>query len=84
MLDIPKDDLVVKGIKNKVNRIRLIGRDKELSFERNGGAAWHGIPGVLQIELKPEMLDENVTVIAIDLDSPLDLYAGKGGAIESN
>ncbi len=83
-LDIPKDDVVIKGIKNKVKQIRLVGTDKTLSFERNGGAAWHGIPGVLQVELKPEMLDKNVTVIAIDLDSALDLYRGHGGAIEAN
>jgi len=84
VLDIPKDDLIIKGIKNKVEQVRLIGTDKTLAFERNGGAAWHGIPGVLQIELNSEVLDRNVTVIAIDLDSPLDLYRGLGGAIEAN
>jgi len=84
VLDIPKDDLVIKGINNKVERVRLIGTNQELKAERNGGASWMGIPGVLQVELKPEMLDQNVTVIAIDLDSPLQLYRGEGGAIEAN
>ena len=84
VLDIPKDDLVVKGIKNKVMKIRLLGSGQELSFERNGGASWRGIPGVLLIDLKPEQLDKNVTVIAIELDSPLELYRGSGGAIEAN
>jgi alpha-L-fucosidase len=84
VLDIPKDDLVIKGIKNKVEKVRLIGTNKELKAVRNGGAHWMGIPGVLQVELKPEMLDQNVTVIAIDLDSPLDLYRGEGGAVEAN
>ena len=84
VLDIPKDDLVVKGIKNKVMKIRLLGSGQELSFERNGGASWRGIPGVLLIDLKPEQLDKNVTVMAIELDSPLELYRGSGGAIEAN
>ena len=84
VLDIPKDDVVVKGIKNKVERIRLLGTDQGLIFKRNGGASWMGIPGVLQITLAPEMLDQNVTVFAIDLDSPLELYHGEGGAVESN
>jgi alpha-L-fucosidase len=84
VLDIPKDDLVIKGIKNKVEKVRLIGTNQDLIFKRNGGASWLGIPGVLQITLTPEMLDQNVTVIAIDLDSPLDLYRGEGGAVEAN
>jgi alpha-L-fucosidase len=84
VLDIPKDDLVIKGIKNKVEKVRLIATNKEKKAGRNGGAPWMGIHGVLQVELKPEMLDQNVTVIAIDLDSPLELYRGEGGAIEAN
>jgi alpha-L-fucosidase len=84
VLDIPKDDLVIKGIKNKVEKVRLIGTNQDIVFKRNGGASWMGIPGVLQVELKPEMLDPNVTVIAIDLDSPLELYRGEGGAVEAN
>lgn len=84
VLDIPKDQLVIKGIKNKVKQVRLLGGKEELAFERNGGAAWHGIPGVLMVDLKADQLDESVTVIAIDLEGPLDLYRGHGGAIEAN
>jgi alpha-L-fucosidase len=42
------------------------------------------IPGVLQVDIPHGQLDENVTVVAIDLDSPLKLYRGEGGAIENN
>jgi alpha-L-fucosidase len=82
--DIPREGIVVKGIINKVERVRMIGTDKELHFERNGGAPWMNIPGVLQIDVPGEQLDVNVTVVAIDLDSPLKLYRGEGGAIENN
>jgi alpha-L-fucosidase len=84
VLDIPKDDIVVKGIVNKVMQVRLVGTTDELLFRRNGGADWNHIPGVLQISLPVEKLDPAVTVIAIDLDSPLELYRGSGGAIEQN
>lgn len=84
VLDSPKDDIVVKGIQNKVNKVRLVGTKDDLAFKRNGGAEWMKIPGVLQITLPANKLDENVTVVAIDLDSPLELYRGSGGAIEQN
>ena len=84
VLDIPKDDLVVKGIQNKVTNVRLIGTNETLVSKRNGGAEWMKIPGVLQITLPVSKLDQNITVVAIDLDSPLELYRGSGGAIEQN
>ncbi|HLN74735.1 MAG: alpha-L-fucosidase [Methylococcaceae bacterium] len=84
VLDSPKDDIVVKGIQNKVTNVRLIGTNETLAFKRNGGAEWNKIPGVLQITVPVNKLDENVTVVAIDLDSPLELYRGSGGAIEQN
>ena len=84
VLDAPKDDIVVKGIQNKVTNVRLVGTKENLAFKRNGGAEWMKIPGVLQITLPVDKLDENVTVVAIDLDSPLELYRGSGGAIEQN
>jgi alpha-L-fucosidase len=84
VLDTPKDDIVVKGIRNKIIQIRLIGTSDILTYKRNGGAGWLKIPGVLQIKLPAEKMDQNVSVIAIDLDSPLDLYRGNGAAIESN
>lgn len=54
-----------------MGKVRLIGTNQDLIFKHNGGASWLGIPGVLQVTLTPEMLDQNVTVIAINLDSPL-------------
>jgi len=84
VLDIPKDDIVVKGIQNKVTQVRLVGTPDKLANKRNGGAEWMKIPGVLQITLPATKLDHNVTVVAIDLDSPLELYRGSGGAIEQN
>ncbi len=78
ILDIPKEDIVIKGIRNKVKKVRLLGTGDSLTFRRNGGAPWLNIPGVLLVSIPADKLDENVTVIAIDLDTPLDLYRGDG------
>ncbi len=84
VLDTPKDDLVIKGIRNNIKQIRLIGTNETLIYQRNGGATWLNIPGTLLVTLPLALMDNNVSVIAIDLDSPLDLYRGNGGAIEKN
>jgi len=84
VLDTPKDDIVIKGIQNNVKQIRLIGTTETLAYKRVGGASWLHIPGILQITLPTDKLDLNVSVIAIDLETPLELYRGNGGAIENN
>jgi alpha-L-fucosidase len=83
-LDNPKAEVVVKGIKNKILKVRVVGSNQTLNYKLNGGATWLGIPPVLLIDLPADHLDKNATVIAIELDSPLELYRGQGGAIELN
>ena len=59
--------------------------NQELNFERNGGAAWNNIPGILRIEVPQEKnLDENVTIIEVELEDALKLYRGHGNAVELN
>lgn len=84
--DSPRGEISVKGIRNKIRNIRVLGdpTDDSLKYRRSGGATWLNIPGILMIELPEEKLDEYVTVIAIDLEGKLDLYHGSGGAIEQN
>jgi alpha-L-fucosidase len=38
VLDTPKDDIVLKGVRNKIKQVRLVGTTENLSFKRNGGA----------------------------------------------
>jgi len=59
VLDNPKDDVVVKGIKNKITGVRLIGTKDALAFKRNGGAEWMQIPGLTQYSLpRQKMVSE--------------------------
>jgi alpha-L-fucosidase len=85
LFDNPKNYISLKGIQNKIKLIKVVGSNQQLSFERNGGASWNNIPGVLRIEIpKKENLDSNVTVIEVELESTLKLYRGHGNAVELN
>ena len=81
----PKDGAIsVKGIRNEIRRVTILGDEEELSTKRVGGAAWARIPGVLWIDLPREKLDEHVTVIKIELDGELDLFHSRGKEIDAN
>lgn len=85
LFDAPKNYISLKGIQNKVKSIKVVGSNQTLSFERNGGAAWNNIPGILRIEIPQEKnLDPNVTIIEVELEDALKLYRGHGNAVELN
>lgn len=85
LFDNPKNYISLKGIQNKVKSIKVLGSNQELSFERNGGAAWNNIPGILRIEIPQEKnLDTYVTVLEVELEDVLKLYRGHGNAVELN
>ncbi len=76
----PQEYIALKGIQNKVKKIRVLNTDSELTFTRSGGAKWRQIPGILRITPPAEKdADKYVTVIAVELDGPVRLcrYAGK-------
>ena len=74
LLDIPKEYVAVKGIRNEIKSVRVVGTDQTLSSKRFGGAAWRKIPGILYIDVPEEIIDDYITVIALDLEGKLDLY----------
>ncbi|RXJ49936.1 alpha-L-fucosidase [Gelidibacter gilvus] len=85
LFDTPNNYISLKGIQNKVKSIKVVGNGQELSFERNGGAAWNNIPGILRIEVpQVKNLDANVTILEVELEDPLKLYRGHGQAVELN
>jgi alpha-L-fucosidase len=84
LFDRPWDEVAVKGLLNKVQRVSVVGSGQELSHRMIGGAPWAGVPGVLWIDVPESVLDPNSTVLKVELDGPLNLYRGSGHAIESN
>jgi alpha-L-fucosidase len=85
LFDVPRHYVALKGIQNKVKSIKVIGAGQNLGFERNGGASWNNIPGILRIQVPDtESLDPYVTVLEVALEGPLKLYRGHGNAVELN
>ncbi len=83
--DIPKDGKVaLRGIKNKINRIYVVGNGAMLEHDVFSKVYWSSYPGLTYIDVPKEVLDENYTVIAVMLDGKIDLYDKVHGAIESN
>ena len=85
VFDSPKNYISLKGIQNKVKSIQVLGSNQKLGFERNGGAAWKNIPGILKIEIPKETsLDAYVTILEVELEDSIKLYRGHGDAVELN
>lgn len=80
----PNGPLLIKGLKNAVNRIWVVGNGTKLKYNVVGKQYWSDVPGLLYIDLPEEVQDKEVTVIAIQLSGAVDLYGEKGQVIESN
>lgn len=80
----PIENVELKGLKNKIKKVRVVGTDYELSFKRYNDAEWVKVPGVYYIDVPAKVLDENITVLAIELDEPVQLYRGEGQVISFN
>lgn len=78
----PKESTPIKGIFNKVKKVSVLGSGAELQHKVVGGIPT--VPGSIYIDLPKEHLDPMVTVVKLELDGPLRLYAGKGQEIHIN
>ncbi|GET23553.1 alpha-L-fucosidase [Prolixibacter denitrificans] len=80
----PVGPLMIKGLKNKINRIWVVGNGTKLNWKVIGKQYWSSVPGIVYIDVPERVLDPQVTVIAVLLDGKIDLYREKGQVIESN
>ena len=81
---IPTGPIALKGIKNGIARIRIVGEGSLLNHKTYNKLYWSSTPGIIYIDIPKERLDKNMTVIAVLLDKPIELYREKVGAIENN
>ncbi|PIF45556.1 alpha-L-fucosidase [Chryseobacterium sp. 52] len=81
---IPTGPVALKGIKNGIARIRIVGEGSIISHKVYNKLYWSDTPGIVYIDVPKEKLDKNMTVVAILLDKPLELYREKVSAIENN
>jgi alpha-L-fucosidase len=75
---------MLKGIKNKINRIYTVGNGTKLNWDIKMKQYWSAVPGIVYIDVPESVLDSEVTVIAVLLDGKIDLYRETGQVLESN
>ena len=71
--------VMLKGLKNKINSVRVVGSQTTLTHKVVGKISWSPVPGLVYIDVPPQVQDEYMTVLKIKLEGPLSLYRGKGG-----
>ncbi|MFC8083785.1 alpha-L-fucosidase [Streptomyces sp. NPDC057340] len=75
--DPPGETVCVRGLRNTVRRVSVLGTGTELAHRRTGGL--HDVPGDLWIDAPaPADLAPHGTVLALELDGELELYTGRG------
>ncbi len=80
----PTGPIALKGIKNDIARIRIVGDGSMLTHTIYNKLYWSDRPGIIYIDIPKERLDKQMTVIAVLLNKPIELYRENVGAIESN
>ncbi len=71
--------VMLKGLKNKINNITVVGEGTSLDHKIVGKISWSPVPGLVYIDVPEEVQDQYVTVLKLDLEDELSLYRGKGG-----
>ena len=84
LFDRPFKDFAVRGIKNNIRSITHLASGTSLTNRMHGGASWAGVPGTLWIDVPGELCDPLGSVLKIELDVLLELYAGEGQVITQN
>lgn len=71
--------IVIKGLMTGIQRIQVVGNDRELKPKIVGKISWSPVPGLVYIDVPESVQDEYMTVLKVTLSGPLRLYRGKGG-----
>jgi alpha-L-fucosidase len=72
--DRPYENVLLKGVKNKIKSVSVVGDGRQVKCQAIGG--FQEVPPVQWITVPEDCLDPYVTVLKVELDSPLDLYLG--------
>lgn len=80
----PNGPIAIKGLKNQISRIRIVGEGTMLDHSIYNKLYWSKVPGIVYIDIPKDRLDRDVTVIAVLLDGPIALFRENVKAIESN
>lgn len=70
----PNGPVMVKGLKNKINSIWVVGNGIKLDHDIKMKPWWSKIPGLVFIDIPDDVIDPYITVIAVLLDGEVSLY----------
>jgi alpha-L-fucosidase len=71
--------VMVKGLKNKIKNIRVVGTPQTLQHKVVGKIFWSPVPGLVYIDVPQTVGDKYMSVLAVELEGPISLYKGHGG-----
>lgn len=81
----PNGPIELKGIVNDIKNVRVVGTSaNHLPVTVYNKLSWSEVPGIAYVDIPEEALDEDITVVAVELDGPLKLYRGSGQVITMN
>lgn len=80
----PSGVVQLTGLKTKVKAVRVVGNGAPLKVRLYNDIDWSEVPGVYYIEVPATVLDQRMTVLAVELEGPLQLYRGSGQVISFN
>ncbi|MGX9718538.1 alpha-L-fucosidase [Stenotrophomonas acidaminiphila] len=80
----PNGDVLVKGLDSRVLRVRVVGAGQPVQARVLGKYDWARQPGLLFLTLPQDAFDSDITVVALELDAPVQLYREESRPIESN
>jgi alpha-L-fucosidase len=67
----PKGQIMVEGVKNKINRIYVVGNGTKLTWKEYLKPYWSNNAGLIFIDVPEAALDEYMTVLAVVLDGKI-------------
>lgn len=71
----PNGPIMLKGIKNKIDNVWVVGNGTKLSVDIKMKAWWSSVPGIAFIEIPEKTLDDYITIIAVQVQGrKLELY----------
>lgn len=80
----PSGPIAIKGLKNGISRMRIVGEGSMIHSRIFNKLYWSEVPGIVYIDVPESRLDKDLTVIAVLLDKPVELFRDRIGAVESN
>ena len=67
----PEGEVMLEGVKNKINRIYVVGNGTKLTWKEYLKPYWSNNAGLIFIDVPEVVLDEYITVLAVVLDGKL-------------